>query len=130
MRWLLLLAASLLLTVFTSEAPAQVLLIQQNIDGRFNCWWGSITYYEAPPVPPRYHGPSIYRNYGMSHLYGRIVAMPGGMSPAGPQAIDKFTIGRIGPSGQVSRPASRPVRATRYAHPSYRDTRQSRYSHY
>ncbi|MBX9652323.1 hypothetical protein K2Y11_01760 [bacterium] len=131
MRLILPLTTLMLLIIFTHNASAQVLLIQQNINGRFNCWWGSIEYYDAPsPVPPRYHGPSIYQNYGVSRLYGRLVAMPGGMAPPGPQAIDRFTIGRGGPTGQVSRPLSPPVRATRYAHPSYQNNRQSRYAHY
>jgi len=131
MRSLLMLAAFSVLSSYASQASAQDLLIQQHIDGSFHCWWGSINYYEAPsPVPPRYHGPSIYQNYGASRLYGRLVAMPGGMAPPGPQAIDRFTIARFGPTGQVSRPATSPVRSTRYAHPSYQNNRQSRYAHY
>ena len=120
----------LVLLGIASRGSAQVLVIQQNIDRSFNCCWGSINYFPPPsPVPPRYHGPSLYANYGQSRLYGRVLALPGGMSPPGPAALDRFTIARFDtPAPQ--RPVAAPARPQRYAHPSYQTNRQSRYAHH
>ena len=126
-----LLAGSVIVVLLNlaSRGSAQVLFIQQNIDQSFNCWWGSVTYFAPPsPVPPRYHGPSLYANYGQSRLYGRVLALPGGMSPPGPAAIDRFTIARFDtPTPQ--RTVTAPARPQRYAHPSYQSNRSSRYAH-
>lgn len=111
----------LLLGLFCLAATsvhAQALYWQKNVGGGCSFWLGSIEYYPPSPVPRPYHGPSLYAHYGHSRLEGRVLALPWGFLPPGPQAIDRYTIGWIGGSPQPAA-APPPPRPTRYPHTSY-----------
>jgi hypothetical protein len=54
--------------------------------------------------------------------------MPAGIAPPGPQALERFTIGRIGPEPSRATPAP-PAIPRRYGHPSYSRTSYARTSY-
>jgi hypothetical protein len=100
-----------------SPSAAQVLIIDKPIAGGCRVWFGDFVYY--PPMAPRpYHGPSLYADYGVRRLEGRILALPGGMSPPGPQAIDRYTIAKYERASSAPLPR-RPTTSARYPHGSY-----------
>lgn len=129
-RVLLSLASATLMLMLTSSANAQSLYIWEDLETGWKCWYGSYEYYPpAPRYANRYHGPSLYANYGVKRLDGRILALPAGFSPPGPQAIDRFTIGRVEPGPPLRVVPTAPTYSSRYGHPSYiRSYQRSRYS--
>jgi hypothetical protein len=114
------LSAMVLLSLCPATGWAQNLIIQERIGSGFQVGFGRFEFYPPNPNPyaGRTHGPSLYPGYGARRLEGRVLWMPGGVSPPGPQAIERFTVGRLGPP-PVRVVPSAPVVPKRYPHASY-----------
>jgi hypothetical protein len=125
MRWVS--SAAIALLFIASSASAQQFVIREQLGRGFAVGFGRFEAYPPNPNPyaGRVHGPSPYAGYGSRRLEGRILWLPGGIAPPGPQAIERFTVGRIGP--QPTRPVpSPPVVPKRYPHATYQ---RSNYHH-
>jgi hypothetical protein len=109
-----------LILVSVATSSAQNLIIRERIGGGVSVGFGRLEYYPHNPNPyaGRTHGPSLYAGYGAPRLEGRLLWMPGGVTPPGPQAIERFTIARTGPTSSRVAP-SPPVVPKRYPHPTY-----------
>lgn len=85
-------------------ASTQSIIVHDRIGAPTRVWLGGFHFY-APmsPYARPLHGPSLYRDYGDARLQGRILALPAGVPPpASPQALERYTVGRVYSSARTA----------------------------
>jgi hypothetical protein len=125
MRWAMRAVIGLLLV--SSPALAQNFIVRERLGSGFSVGFGRFEIYPPNPNPyaGRVHGTSQYAGYRSNRLEGRVLWLPAGMATPGPQSIERYTVGRIGPP-PVRVVPSAPVVPKRYPHATYQ---RSNYHH-